>query len=176
MAGETPELKIPYPEAKDERSAYPALAKILAERIDLLLRKQLTKLLEVAKLKVTETLEVPAASIKGPGLGTGTVRQETGTTQSFMSWGYISATGAIESGSGDYTLEKTGTGTYVVKWTTEKASAKYGVVTSVYATGDHIAETSAIGTTTFTIATGEIREKEVALSNAAFGFIALAAS
>lgn len=71
------------------------------------------------------------ATVKGDRLGTGTVRQETGTAQSFMSWGNIAATAAISGGTGDYTAAKIGTGEYEIKWTTPKVSASYAVVAQV---------------------------------------------
>ena len=50
-----------------------------------------------------------------------------GTRESFLSWGVISSAGAIEAGSGDYTVAKTGTGIYEIKWTKAK-TATYAVI------------------------------------------------
>lgn len=59
MAGETTELKIPWPAESDEANQGATKIKELAERVDLLLRKQLTKTVEIAKLVVTETPTFP---------------------------------------------------------------------------------------------------------------------
>lgn len=90
MSGETPELKIPYPSESDNINEGATKITELAERVDLLLRKQLTKLLEVAKLKVTTTVELPAESITEAELkkevvtdakvGAGRALVKTGTT------------------------------------------------------------------------------------------------
>jgi hypothetical protein len=45
-----------------------------------------------------------------------------------ISWGLISEAGAVEAGSGDYTVAKTGTGGYEIKWNPERASAAYAVL------------------------------------------------
>jgi hypothetical protein len=55
-------LGLETPEPSSSPSVCPDLRK-LAEQVDALLRKQLTTLFEVAKLKVTETLELPAESL-----------------------------------------------------------------------------------------------------------------
>lgn len=162
-------LGIESPEPGEAPAATGQL-KRMVEQIDLLLRKQLTTLVELAKLKVTETVELPAESlttamlkalavttaklgegavtaaklgseavetakiktgaVTGPKLGEGTVRQETGTTQSFLSWGSISETGAIKAGSGDYTFAKIGAGEYELKWKTAKGTGNYTLVVS----------------------------------------------
>lgn len=49
------------------------------------------------------------------------------TSPGQMSWGQISSAGAIETGSGDFTVAHLGTGEYEVKWTTARSSAKYAV-------------------------------------------------
>ena len=68
-----------------------------------------------------------AAAVTASKLGLGTVRQEGEPAQSFLSWGEISGTGAILSGSGDFTAAKVETGKYEVTWTKEKSSANYAV-------------------------------------------------
>lgn len=77
-------------------------------------------------------LLVPVARLSGllPGtqLGSGTVRQETGTAQSFVSWGHISAEGAIEDGSGDFTVSKIATGEYEIVWKTPRKNNKYAIL------------------------------------------------
>lgn len=55
-------LGIESPEPGEAPAATGQL-KRMVEQIDALLRKQLTKLVELAKLKVTETIELPAESI-----------------------------------------------------------------------------------------------------------------
>jgi hypothetical protein len=56
------EFGIETPEPSDSPAITSDLKKF-AEQVDALLRKQLTKLFEVAKLKVTETVELPAESL-----------------------------------------------------------------------------------------------------------------
>lgn len=52
-----------------------------------------------------------------------------GTTgPNIASWGLIGSTGAIEAGSGDYTVSNPSEGKYIVTWKTAKASANYAVV------------------------------------------------
>ncbi len=50
-----------------------------------------------------------------------------GTAPSLLSWGSISAAGAIEASSGDFTVEKLAEGRYRVNFKTAKASAKYAI-------------------------------------------------
>lgn len=52
-----------------------------------------------------------------------------GTTgPNIASWGLIGSAGAIETGSGDYTVSNPSEGKYIVTWKTAKASANYAVV------------------------------------------------
>lgn len=59
--------------------------------------------------------------------GNSVVAVESGATKSFLSWGVVSASGAVEAGTGDYTVAKLGSGEYEVKWTVAKTSAHYAV-------------------------------------------------
>jgi hypothetical protein len=168
-SGKTTELDLPYPIKEDPDTIASDIGE-LAKKVDELLRKQLTKLVEVAKLKVTTSIELPAkaivaaamaehsiteankalasesivtgnikaeavtaakiaaAAVPASKLGLGTVRQEGEPAQSFLSWGEISGTGAILSGSGDFTAEKIETGAYQIIWTKGKSSANYAVI------------------------------------------------
>jgi hypothetical protein len=80
------------------------------------------KALAVTEAKIAET------TVTGPKLGSGTVRQETGTTQSFLSWGLINESGSIETGTGDYTITRVATGEYELKWSKAKSSALYSIL------------------------------------------------
>jgi hypothetical protein len=46
-----------------------------------------------------------------------------------LSWGVVNAAGAIVAGSGDFTVAKSGTGEYGLKWNTPKSSTYALVVT-----------------------------------------------
>ncbi|HEY1690054.1 MAG TPA: hypothetical protein VGF95_14460 [Solirubrobacteraceae bacterium] len=69
-----------------------------------------------------------AGAVTGPKLGEGTVRQETGSTQSFLSWGLIQGATELKTGSGDYTFKHISTGHYELVWDVEKASETYGLL------------------------------------------------
>lgn len=55
-------------------------------------------------------------------------RPVAGPTSGRMSWGSIAFGGGILASSGDFTVAKTGSGEYEIKWNTEKSSASYAVV------------------------------------------------
>src|ERR1039458_3044746 len=61
-SGKTTELDLPYPIKEDPDTIASDIGE-LAKKVDELLRKQLTKLVEVAKLKVTTSIELPAKAI-----------------------------------------------------------------------------------------------------------------
>ena len=56
--------------------------------------------------------------------------QLAGKTEAFIAWGAISEAGGVPYGSENYTVTKTNTGEYEVKWNTEKPSANYTVLVS----------------------------------------------
>lgn len=60
---ETTELKLPYPSATGAIKNGAQNIQELAERVDLLLREQLTKAVKIAKLTVTEAITLPSESI-----------------------------------------------------------------------------------------------------------------
>ena|ERR1700683_4195495 len=122
------------------------------------------------------TTQLANGAVTGPIPGSGTVRQETATTQSFLSWGEIGETGTIEAGSGDFSVTKTGTGEYEVTWTKAKSSANYAVlVVTRLLVG--LAEVSGQTPAKFNIKTGQVAEPgQVNLKNLAFSLIAVAAS
>lgn len=116
MAYKSKELGIETPEP----GAPPAITanlKNLAEQIDTLLRKQVTKKVELAKLKITESLEFPGGNV--------------------LSWGHISTVGTIVGGSGGYTCEHPEKGTYNINWTVPRENENYTIVAT--ATGPDFA-------------------------------------
>ena len=56
------------------------------------------------------------------------VRTTAAGEPAIASWGFISQTGSIEAGSGDYTVSKPSTGHYKITWKTAKGSSNYAVV------------------------------------------------
>jgi hypothetical protein len=125
----------------------------------------------LANLAVTEP-KLAAAAVTGVKLGEGTVRQETGTTQSFLSWGEITGTtGATLSGSGDFTAVKIETGKYEITWTKEKSSANYAVISTC-------ANKNCVATVETTTAKGFIMRQfsENVAVGVNFSFVALSAS
>lgn len=67
---------------------------------------------------VTEP-KIASEAVTGPKLGTGTVRQKTGTAQGFLSWGIVSNHGSILAGTGDFSVN-TGVSPYEIVWNTPK--------------------------------------------------------
>jgi hypothetical protein len=88
-----------------------------------------TVVLAQVEVKAKAT-EIKTASITNerPVITAGTVRQETGTAQSFLSWGYVAENGTIEAGTGDFTITKVETGVYRITWTKAKSASYYAVV------------------------------------------------
>lgn len=74
------------------------------------------------------TAKIAGGAVTGAKLGEGTVRQETGTPQSFLSWGVIGEAGAVLAGTGDYTVTTSGTGLYSIVWTKAKSDSPYAFV------------------------------------------------
>jgi hypothetical protein len=192
-SGKTPELNIPYPIKTDPDTLTSDIGE-LAKKVDELLRKQLTKLIEVAKLKVTETIELPSESITSTEIkkeaitdakivsgralvktsGSSpviAVRQGTGATQGFLSWGQVNAEGNIVNGSADFTPSKTGTGEYLITWNTAKSWPYSVVVTPLV--GTYLARTSNMENKSFAVT---LSNSSFALTNGAFCFIVVAAS
>ena len=62
---------------------------------------------------------------------------QTRTVQTFVSWGTVQAAGSIESsGTNDWSVTRTGTGIYKIKWLVAKSSSKYGVLVTAAEAGD----------------------------------------
>jgi hypothetical protein len=82
-----------------------------------------------------------------------TVRQSPQATpqQTIVSWGRISSEGAIEAGSGDFTVTKAGTGLYEVKWSKAKSSGNYAVVVTPYNAFGYLAVADSITVNGFTV-------------------------
>lgn len=89
-----------------------------------------------AKSETVAEGKIGKEAVTGVKLGAGTVRQETGTPRSFLSWGLIEAGSGgatIEGGTGDYTVSRTATGTYQFTWKTPKSSDWYAVTVTAIA-------------------------------------------
>jgi hypothetical protein len=99
-----------------------------------------------------------------------------GAARSLLSWGFIHNEGAIEAGSGDYTVANPTTGTYEITFNTAKASAKYAViVTNVITTFSGVQITAQVvinSASKFTIYT----QVAGTLTSDSFCFQAIAAS
>lgn len=104
-----------------------------------------------------------------------------GATLGVVSWGAISEAGAIDAGSGDFTVSKISTGLYEIKWTKAKASANYAVLATVGGTPavTYVGYAATVGTRTTTdlkIATVVLSGASFVGANAPFSFVVLAAS
>jgi hypothetical protein len=69
-------------------------------------------------------------SVSGTKLGTATVRQETATPQSFLSWGCVASGGTVlDPGTNDWTVESgLGSGKYNIRLTKAKSTTKYAIL------------------------------------------------
>lgn len=135
--------------------------------------KLASEAVETAKIKneAVAAAKLGAGAATGAKLGEGTVRQETGTTQSFLSWGNIAENGTTNGGTGDFASSKIGTGEYLIKWNTEKSTATYSVVATAGWSQYHISiKEIAKGSFKVIVDTGSGTE------NLPFTFMVLAAS
>jgi len=88
------------------------------------------------------------------GTPTASVSLERGASQSFLSWALISAAGAIEAQSGDFSsVELKETAVYKVNWKTAKTSAKYAVAASALSVANRVTTVRTLETGAFTVVT-----------------------
>lgn len=75
------------------------------------------------------TTKVAAASLAAEKLAAGTiVNNSESAAKLHVSYGSIAASGGVAAGSGDFSVEHTGTGIYRVNWSTARAGAYHVVV------------------------------------------------
>jgi hypothetical protein len=67
-------------------------------------------------------------SIVGASLGSATVRLETGSKQSFVTWGNVESTGTVKGSSEDFTVAQPKEGEYKVTFAKGKGTAEYAPI------------------------------------------------